>query len=333
MSTQISRLIDYDEPWTRYRTLVDILDYTPYSTKVSAARGEIIRHPQIQALITRASSFGDLPIKRHNDAGHPLYALSTLADFGCTSIDPGIGQLVEMIFSHQSPEGAFQSLVNVAKSFGGSGEDEWSWMACDAPTLLYVLLSFGLGDDQRVRRAVEHLIYLVTENGYRCCVAPELGRFRGPGRKSDPCPIANVFALKAFSMLPESGNGSIKDAGQVVNQVVEMLLSHWEKRKEVKYYLFGIGSDFQKLKYPYVWYDILHVGEVLSRFEYVFADTRFQEMVAAITDQADNEGRYRAGSMYQSWKGWSFADKKNSSPWLTFLVLRILKRQKKYQQG
>jgi hypothetical protein len=30
--------------------------------------------------------------------------------------------------------------------------------------------------------------------------------------------------------------------------------------------------------------------------------------------------------MYKPWKSWSFADKKNPSPWLTFLVLRIQKR-------
>jgi hypothetical protein len=30
--------------------------------------------------------------------------------------------------------------------------------------------------------------------------------------------------------------------------------------------------------------------------------------------------------MYRAWKGWSFADKKNPSPWLTLLVHRILKR-------
>jgi hypothetical protein len=30
--------------------------------------------------------------------------------------------------------------------------------------------------------------------------------------------------------------------------------------------------------------------------------------------------------MYRAWKGWSFADKKNPSPWLTFLVLRMIKR-------
>jgi len=49
-------------------------------------------------------------------------------------------------------------------------------------------------------------------------------------------------------------------------------------------------------------------------------------MVQVILDQADDLGRYTASSMYLAWKGWSFADKKQPSPWLTFLVKRIEKR-------
>jgi hypothetical protein len=129
-----------------------------------------------------------------------------------------------------------------------------------------------------------------------------------------------------------------------------MLLWHWEHQTERKIYLFGIGTDFRKLKYPFVWYDILHVVDVLSRFPFVHADPRFQEMVKTITAQADEacpepvlssacpeprrrvegqsrrDGCYTAGSMYRAWKGWSFADKKNPSPWLTFLVLRAQRR-------
>jgi hypothetical protein len=105
-----------------------------------------------------------------------------------------------------------------------------------------------------------------------------------------------------------------------------MLLWHWQHRAERKFYLFGIGTDFRKLKYPFVWYDILHVADVLSRFPFVGADPRFLEMVDTIYAQADGTGRYTAGSMYQSWKGWSFADKKAASPWLTLLVLRIAGR-------
>jgi hypothetical protein len=75
-----------------------------------------------------------------------------------------------------------------------------------------------------------------------------------------------------------------------------------------------------------VWYDILHTCEALSRFEFVRVNPLFQDMLAELVCQADADGYYTAGSMYQAWKGWSFADKKQPSPWLTFLVLRIQKR-------
>ena len=112
-----------------------------------------------------------------------------------------------------------------------------------------------------------------------------------------------------------------------------MLLSHWEQRSKNKFYLFGIGTDFRKLKYPFVWYDILHIVEILSRFSVARLDPRFEQMLSELSasGEVDDMGRYTATSMYQAWKGWSFADKKVPSPWLTFLVLRILKRTGKIQ--
>ncbi len=299
-------------------------------------------------MIAQAVTWPGRAIQRHNDASHPIYALSTLADFGLAATDPGVDRAVEAVLAHQAADGVLQSVLNVAPAFGGTGEDVWSWALCDAPTLLYAMLALnltpspspaardassparrgaqhappsqggkgvgGLGD------AVAHLLTLSDDVGWRCRCGPELGRFRGPGRKADPCPIANVYALKALSLVPEYLDSAATRRG------AEMLLGHWEHRAEVKYYLFGVGSDFRKLKYPFVWYDILHVADVLSRFPFAHADPRFREMVAAITAQAAADGRYTAGSMYQAWKGWSFADKRQPSPWLTFLALRIEKR-------
>ena len=337
MTTNLTQwLLESDEPWTRYRTLVDLLDRPEDDPEVQAARAEMLAHPQVQALIAEAATWPGYALKRHNDAKHPIYKFSTLADFGLRADDPGpvlspsallrinsvegMAAGVKAMLAHQSPEGAFQSLMNVHKRYGGTGEDTWTWMLCDTPTLLYALLAFGLGKDERVQRAVDHLISLVDENGWRCVAAPELGKFRGPGRKEDPCPIVNVYALKALSQVPELLDSPATRTG------AEMLLWHWEHQTERKIYLFGIGTDFRKLKYPFVWYDILHVVDVLSRFSFVHADPRFQEMVDTITAQADENGRYTASSMYRAWKDWSFADKKNPSPWLTFLVLWAQRR-------
>jgi hypothetical protein len=320
-------LLASNEPWTRYRMLRDLLDRGEDDPDVQTARHEMLTHPQVADLMRKAAAWGDRPLKRHNDASHPIYALSTLADFGFRVGDSdsvtgeSILQAVESVLSHQAPSGAFQTLLQIPVRFGGSGEDTWSWMACDAPTLLYALLAFGLGGDPRVRSGVGHLVELVHDNGWRCAGGTELGhRFRGPGRKGDPCPIANVYALKALSLVPQLVDSPATRFG------VEMLLGHWERQAERKLYLFGIGTDFRKPKYPFVWYDILHVVDILSRFPFARSDARLQQMVGTITAQADSGGRFTARSMYRAWRGWSFADKKTPSPWLTFVVLRALKR-------
>jgi hypothetical protein len=342
-NTTIQWLLDSAEPWTRYRALADLLGRPEEDADVAAARAAMVAHPGVQGLIAQAAAWPGRPIGRHNDASHPIYALSTLADFGLRGDDPGLDRAVAAVLAHQSADGALQSVLNVAPAFGGTGEDTWSWALCDAPTLLYALLALyltpspspakrgerqappsltgrGGGEVGALAQAVEHLAALSDEVGWRCRCGPELGKFRGPGRRADPCPIANVYALKALSLVPEHLDSL------ATRQGAEMLLSHWERRAEVKFYLFGIGSDFRKLKYPFVWYDLLHVADVLSRFPFLHADARLREMIAAITAQADAQGRYTAGSMYQAWKGWSFADKKQPSPWLTFLALRLQAR-------
>jgi len=186
------------------------------------------------------------------------------------------------------------------------------------------MAALGLANHPAVQWAAEHLVGLARQpgpegeplGGWPCATG---AGFRGPGRKSDPCPVVNLHALRALDAL-----GWHDHPTAVLG--AEMLLTHWERRAGRKMYLFGIGTDFRKLKYPFVWYDVLHVVDVLSRFPFLHADPRLREMVETITAQAGENGRYAATSMYRAWKGWSFADKKTPSPWLTFLVLRVQKR-------
>ena len=319
-SDTIQWLLESDEPWTRYRTMVDLLGCSESDPDVQEARAEMLYHPLVQALVDGVNEWPGYPLKRHNDAKHPLYKFSTLADFGVRADDPGMQTAIRSVMDHQSEDEPYQVIVNIPKAFGGTGEDQWTWMLCDFPTLLYSLLAMGVGDDPGVQKAVDYLAGLVDENGYRCKADPALGKFRGPGSREHPCPIANVYALKALSMVPDYLDSP------ATRTAAESLLSHWELQGQQKYYLFGIGTDFRKLKYPFVWYDILHVVDVLSRFPFVRDDPLFLEMFATITKQADGNGCYTASSMYMAWKGWSFADKKEPSPWLTYLVQRIESR-------
>ncbi len=320
MDNIIPWLLDAGEPWTRFRTLVDLEGRSLIDPIVQQTRQNMLVHPKIQALIATAATWGAIPLKRHNDASHPLYHLATLADFGVRYTDQGMQTILESVLSHQSAAGAFQTLSQISPRYGGSGDNQWAWLNCDAPTVLYILKAMDAPDGPGMQSALQHLVAGAGEKGWLCASAAELGGFRGPGRKDDPCPIANVYALKALVQFPELHESTVVRSG------ADMLLWHWEHQKERKLYLFGIGTDFRKLKYPFIWYDILHVVEVLSRLDYVRQDPRFKEMVTEITLQANAEGLFTASSMYRAWKAWSFADKKLPSPWLTFLVLRILKR-------
>jgi hypothetical protein len=315
-----TRLLASDEPWTRYRTLIDLLGVPENDPRTQQARREMLTHPQVKALLASASTWGKAPVARHNDAGHAFHVMGVLADFGLQLEDHGMKAIVQSVLAHDSAEGAFCSPVKISPSFGGSGKPEWLWMACDAPLTLRFLLAMGLANEKKVQRAIQQLLANSADNGWRCTACPQAGKFHGPGRKDDPCPIANVYALDALSWAPEAWNHP------AVSRGVEMLLGHWQLRKSVKHYLFGIGTDFHKLKYPLVWYDILHVTDVLSRFPFVRKDRRLRQMAEAIRKQVGADGRYTAGSMYQAWRGWSFANKKEPSPWLSFLVFRIVRR-------
>ncbi|MGD8487070.1 MAG: hypothetical protein PVH07_10570 [Chloroflexota bacterium] len=315
-------LLEPGEPWTRYRTLLDLEARPPDDPELVHARATMVAAEPVQTLITRAGEWPGHPLKRHNDASHPLYALATLADFGLGRDDARIESVADRVLAHFDGEG-FETLLWLPRFLTRETEDaeRWAWMLCDAPTLLYVLLCLGYGDDARVRAAVEALAGRVRQNGWRCGASSSLPRFSGPGRKDDPCPMATTYALKALA------ESSHRDDEAVVGPGIVALLDHWQHQRDEKLRMFGIGTEFRKLRYPFVWYDLLHVADVLSRYPMALADPRFEELRGEIAAQADSAGRYRAGAMYRAWQGWSFADKRQPSPWLTFLVLRIEARQ------
>ena len=89
-----------------------------------------------------------------------------------------------------------------------------------------------------------------------------------------------------------------------------------------------MGTDFIKLKAPLIWYDVLHVLDVLTQFGWLQQDPRLQELADLVRHKADAQGRYTPESMWKAWSEWDFGQKKAPSSWLTLLVLRALGRNK-----
>lgn len=305
--------------WVQYRTRVDLLEQPEQDPRVCMARASMLADPQIIKLVAELEEWPGQVLSSHKSAGLLMHKLTFVADVGLTKEDPGVKKIIGRIYKSQSREGPFQVPINISESFGGSGKEMWGWALCDAPITLYGLLKFGSGEDARVKRSVETLTNLVRDNGWPCAVSPELGKWHGPGRKGDPCPYANMVMLKALAQIGWKDSPATR-AGS------ETALRLWTESREQHPYMFYMGTDFRKLKAPFIWYDILHLLEVLTQFPWLKGDSRLRDMIHVVQEKDNGQGRYTPESIWKAWSNWDLGQKKEPSRGLTFLIQRILKR-------
>lgn len=301
-----------NEPWIRYN-LKRI-----QGKENSSEFNELTQDPRIQTLIDECVTWPDPPVRRHNDAGHPIHKIELLADLGLDTRDEWIKAIVNLVMEHRSEDGFFQSKTEIPERWGGRGTAEMMWLLCDTPILVYALQKFGV-KNEFIDEATRMLVWVSENNGWRCMGSNP--KFRGPGKKEDHCPYANLITLKALSQ------SKYKDTETVQNGIDSHIL-HWENRDGKRIYMFGIGSTFMKLKYPNVWFDILHMVDVLSHYPYAREYNEFWEMWNIIKEKQQPEGGFIPESVYKAWSEWSFGQKKEPSPWMTLRILEIANRLK-----
>ena len=318
MDAPIDWLLD-GEPWIAYRTHIDLLGQPENARAVQVARQSMRRDASVQALLTTLADWPGTVIASHKSASQPFHRLTFIADLGFTAQDPEIETLLPHIFAYQAAAGPFQLPLPLPS---GRGETRWAWALCDAPLIVYALLQFGLEQDPRVLAAGDYLLRLVRNNGWPCAVSPELAPFRGPGRVEDPCPFATLAMLKALAVSATWRDSPASHAG------AETLLSLWQDSAERHPYQFYMGTDFRKLKVPLVWYDLMHVLDVLSRFPWLARDARLHKMLDVLTSKADSRGRFTPESVWTAWRTWEFGQKQAPSRWLSLLAWRIIERVK-----
>lgn len=308
------------EGFVEYRTRLDLLGQSEDDAEARDAKKRVLEDPKIRQLLGELQDWPGQVLNSHKSASQPFHKLSFLADIGLTRDTPDVAAIAKKVVEHQSEEGPFQLTANVPKRFGGSGTDTWAWALCDAPIIVYSLAKLGYRDDPRVQKAAAYLAGLASPNGYHCIVSKELGSFHGPGRKDDPCPYATLVMLKMLSQFPQYRNSEAAHDG------AECLLNLWHNSLSLHPYIFYMGTDFRKLKAPFIWYDVLHVLDVLSQFSWLKSDPRLLDMASLVQSKMDIQGRFMPESVWQPWKDWDFGQKKQPSQWLTFLALRTLRR-------
>lgn len=317
MNDVINWLLDGPQ-WIAYRTRLDLLKQSEDDLAVKEARRAMLSDTQVKGLISELAEWPGPPLGHHMDPHHLLYKLAFAADIGLKLDDPGMGGVIERILAHRSADGPFQVTFRIDPAYGGSGEEQWGWMLCDAPVVIYALAELGLSRDRRIIETAESLAGLVQEGGWCCARSSEFGSFQEPGGDQGPCPMATLLMLKALSVLPEDSTTGAARVG------AEALLNLWDNREKLRPHLFAMGSKFASLKAPFIWYDILHVVDVLTRFTWLRGDHRLQEMLAVIRAKADRDGRLTPEAIWPGWENWEFAQTERPSRWVTLVALRAL---------
>jgi hypothetical protein len=308
------------EPWTSYAALTGLLGMSESAKEVITARVHLLSHPFVLGLINELSNWPGEVLASHKSAKQSFHKLSFLADIGIKADDTGMPAVINKLKEHVSDEGFVQLPTCIPEHYGGTGVMEWAWAACDAPIILYALAKMGLKEDPQVRRGVSSLLKLSRAGGWGCTVSKELGNFRGPGRKSDPCPYVNLIMLKLLSLYDDLKSGA------EARTAVDCLLDLWENSLVSHPYIFYMGNDFRKLKAPFIWYDILHVVEALSYYKDAASDARFKYMLSLVNSKSGPNGLFTPESVWLAWKGWDFGQTKGPSSWMSLLIARINKR-------
>jgi len=307
-------------PWTEYRTRIDILNQPADLPQVIEAHNRMTDHHLINSIISELMNWPGQVLNSHKSAGQCYHKLSFLADIGITYADSRIKKVIKKVYDHRSEEGIFQLKSNIPVHFGGTGKDQYAWVLCDAPINVYSVAKMGLHNDPIILKAKDFLIKIGKDFGYPCTASKELGKFRGPGKKDDPCPYATMIMLKLISLY------SSDKESNYANDSINSLLTIWEQSQTRHPYMFYMGTDFRKIKAPLIWYDIIHLTDTLSNFKQAILDSRFKQMIKIIESKATQDDKFIPESEWKAWKEWDFGQKKIPSAWLTFLVYRIRKR-------
>jgi hypothetical protein len=301
------------EPWVAYRTLTDLLDRNEEDGPVVAAKTAIPNYPPIQRIFGTLNKEGYWG--RSNDIhtwwpkkNTTFWILPMLADFGFSVEDGRIARACEYVFSIRLPSGGF-------------GWDPPT-RACDCHTAIIIesLAGLGLLEDSRLQRAYDWLVDRQRLDGGFWC--KDTGQVGGPREKEPSCAMATMFVLGALAQNPGLRNSEIAEKG------IDFLFNCWENRREMRYagHDSQIGTDWDKLKYPFTDYKILKFLDVLSEFEYAKRRLQGSEMVNLLLSKADEKGRFMPESIHKVWSDFDFGQKERPSRWITLLALRIVKR-------
>jgi hypothetical protein len=301
------------EPWVVYHALTDLLNREEKDSGVVEARLAIPEHQLVKRIFDGLNENGYWGRPKDIHTWWPrknttFWLFPVLADFGFTVKDRRIARACEYVMSAQLESGGF-------------GWDPPTKPGdCHSAIIIESLAKLGLLGDSRLQKAYEWLIKRQRVDGGFWC--KDTGQIGGPREKEPSCAMATMFVLGALAQNPKLQNSETAKNG------VDFLFGCWRNRGKIKYagHDSQVGTDWEKLKYPFTDYKLLKFLDVLSRFECAKHRLKESEMVNLLLSKQDAEGKFTPESIVKVWSDFDFGQKEKPSRWITLLALRIAKR-------
>ena len=309
-------------PWTRYRTLTDLLEIPVSDPETVKVKAELLQHNKILGLAEEVKDWISIAPTRNNDSKISYFKLRMLADFGLKHSDLDLSVTIEKATEHVIDDmfairGELPEKLQKGKKYEKPDlyADVWHVSPCNSPAITAALLGLGV-QSERLDSAITALKYRwMDQIGWFCHFFFVESQHK---KLQVGCPVAGLMALDVFSRVP-----GLKDAEQA-SQAFEPIRFHKDFGKTL--YHFGRSKKFWTFKYPFVWYNALYLADVLTRFDFLKDEEILIELVDWIIKSQDDQGRFTPTSIFMEYKNWDFSNKKEPSPWITYLCCRVLKQ-------
>ncbi|MBI5489464.1 MAG: hypothetical protein HY905_19175 [Deltaproteobacteria bacterium] len=311
-------LLDTGPPWVKLGVLRDLLDAPQDDPAVLAAREALHGHPLVRECTDSLAGWPEPALRRHDDAKHPLQRLKLLVDLGVDRSLPGLPRLLGRILASAGADGQLRSLTLDPET----QEPLRLAYPCDAPILLGAALALGDPADPRAEAALEAMLVRRERDGGWFCHAEWRGLESEWRRRPISCPIATLDSLWALARLPQADPRRTSAGAEVLLRHIDA----YDRRQGAPLCGFQAGKRFRRRKFPFVWYDVLHVLDVLTSFPDVAGDARLRSLVDAAIGDAPSGARFKAGSAWMAFKAYDFGQKREPSPTITFLLARAARR-------
>lgn len=309
-------LLEENNPSIKYLTLTRLLGKSPRSKEAAEARKRIPEWEPVRKTFAKQKRNGGWDDSRTwylPKYKSTVWQLLILSQTGIDPAIPRVRKMCEYAFRFQMPSGAFYS------GMAPNPRDDWARLAgCLNGNVIAALSRLGWARDQRIRKAVDHLLtFQESDGGWGC------RSFGYHCRDNHSCFMGTICALDG--LIECSEHTRRKDVSRAIRSACEFLLMH-RFYKADHHGWKTITSEYLKLQAPWmVGYNILRGLQAVTRAGIV-DDERMKDALQLLLAKRNSKGRWTREGLWPSTTYSSFGRVGAEDKWITLNALLVLRR-------